>query len=196
MAQAHAQPIDLAGAVQLALQSHPSIQAKRMAGIKSEFEALSFAKLIEENQTAYSIIDGMVNGFIGGFQRMIAEGKSFAETMKDIFKDMVNVILSEIGRILAVSAVKTLLTAVLGVSTGGGGIIAGIAGTAMGNFTADPVPVPTQGNNSIIIDELRQLRKAVWESQAAPRKTTIDWRKGSLSSAVSNDLRYAQALTI
>jgi len=30
MAQAHAQTIDLAGAVQLALQSHPSIQAKRM----------------------------------------------------------------------------------------------------------------------------------------------------------------------
>lgn len=164
----------------------------------------AYQALIEENRALYDGINAVVNSMVNGFSTMLTSGRSFADSMKQIFKDMVSAILAEIAKMVAAMAVKALFNAM----TGGGSSIVSVAtsvaasagvpasDTVMGEARyITPGSIPAIGGGVTlhsVVSELRQLRRDVYQAQ--PTAVQMDFKKGHLSYAVDRDRRYRDVM--
>lgn len=169
-----------------------------------------FDELLDEYQLVESAIEGLVYNVTQGFGRMITEGERFSVAMKDAFKNFVNSVISDIGRLLARMAAIAL--------TGGGApamwaAIQSLFGTPMpigmvtGALTGGGAPAIPSGRTYPVgsrppsshtlappgagsgyrelIREVQALRRDVYAAQ--PDSIKMNWNAGSLSRAVEKD---------
>jgi hypothetical protein len=168
---------------------------------------------IEQHELQYDLLSNTVDIVTEGFATMIEEGKSFNETMKDIWKDWVAMAIQEVQRLIAklITAfiIKKLIQAA-DIATGGVGGIASLGGeaasdtfidTAIGGWTRNintggGIGITTTGGQSATLNqvvlELQQLRRDVYQAQ--PNSVKMDFKRGELSYAVDNDKRYRVAM--
>jgi hypothetical protein len=188
------------------------LQEMRMASVRQEWESIQLDSWIEQNQLQYELIENTVDIVTEGFATMIREGKSFGETMNDIWQNWVDMAIAEVQRLIAKLVVAFIIKQLIHAAetaTGTGGI-ATIA--SMGTQAASDTFLDTaidgwgkgfSGNNPIgnsaitpggsntlnqVVHELQALRRDVYAAQ--PDKIKMDFRKGDLSYAVDNDRKY------
>lgn len=198
------------------------IYQQRIGLIDKEYEA--YQKLrdeaamdawIEQHELQYDLISNTVDIVTEGFATMIREGKSFGETMKDIWKDWVAMAIQEVQRLVAklITAfiIKKLIqaaeiaTAGIGTaaSAGAGAIVPELTDAAwlganglLGANAGGGIGITTTGGqgatlNQVVL-ELQQLRRDVYQAQ--PNSVKMDFKRGELSYAVDKDKRYRVAM--
>lgn len=198
------------------------IYQQRIGLIDKEYEA--YQKLrdegimdawIEQHELQYDLLSNTVDIVTEGFATMIEEGKSFNETMKDIWKDWVAMAIQEVQRLIAklITAfiIKKLIQAAdiatggigTAASAGAGAIVPELTDAAwlganglLGANTGGGIGITTTGGQSATLNqvvlELQQLRRDVYQAQ--PNSVKMDFKRGELSYAVDNDKRYRVAM--
>ena len=170
---------------------------------------------IEQHELQYDLISNTVDIVTEGFATMIEEGKSFNETMKDIWKDWVAMAIQEVQRLIAklITAfiIKKLIQAAdiatggigTAASAGAGAIVPELTDAAwlganglLGANAGGGIGITTTGGQSATLNqvvlELQQLRRDVYQAQ--PNSVKMDFKRGELSYAVDNDKRYRVAM--
>jgi phage-related minor tail protein len=175
---------------------------------------------IEQHELQYDLLSNTVDIVTEGFATMIEEGKSFNETMKDIWKDWVAMAIREVQRLIAelITAfiIKKLIQAA-DIATGGTGGAADVVGLVAGaksyggtGGAADAIGLVTGAKSyggtgagglilggggsevSLLVNELRQMRREMLGALTAP--VTMNWRKGEMHRAVAEDGLYRRVI--
>ncbi len=111
------------------------LQDIRIANIGKEWEELQTDKWIGENEELYDGINRAVEAMTDGFATMIKEGKTFEETMGDIFKAWVDIAIQEVERLITRLIMAAIIKQIVGVGTGGGSYVMGaVTGLASGGY--------------------------------------------------------------
>jgi len=184
------------------------IYQQRIGLIGKEYEA--YQKLrdeaamdawIEQHELQYDLISNTVDIVTEGFATMIREGKTFGETMKDIWKDWVAMAIQEVQRLIAklITAfiIKKLIQAA-DIATGGTGGAADVVGLvagakSYGGTGAGGLILGGGGSEvSLLVNELRQMRREMLGGLTAP--VTMNWRKGEMHRAVAEDGLYRRVI--
>jgi hypothetical protein len=115
----------------------PAQQMRDMLDNWREFTEQVFSGAELLNSGLQTVQQGLTAGFQTAFASMLSGAMSFARAMRSIFASLANAIIAEMARLMAMQAIKTLVT----IATGGvpitsnAGVVAGI-----------PSPVPAVGD--------------------------------------------------
>ena len=198
------------------------IYQQRIGLIDKEYEA--YQKLrdeaamdawIEQHELQYDLISNTVDIVTEGFATMIREGKTFGETMKNIWKDWVAMAIQEVQRLIAklITAfiIKKLIqaaeiaTAGIGTaaSAGAGAIVPELTDAAwlganglLGANAGGGIGITTTGGqgatlNQVVL-ELQQLRRDVYQAQ--PNSVKMDFKRASCPMQ-DNDRRHGYGMS-
>lgn len=153
---------------------------------------------IEQHELQYDLLSNTVDIVTEGFATMIEEGKSFNETMKDIWKDWVAMAIEEVQRLIAKLTtawiIKQLITAVSGGTGGAADVVGLVAGAkSYGGTGAGGLILGGGGSEvSLLVNEMRQMRREMLGALTAP--VTMNWRKGEMHRAVAEDGLHRQVI--
>ena len=121
---------------------------------------------------------------------MIEEGKSFNETMKDIWKDWVAMAIQEVQRLIAKLITAWIIKQLINATTGGAGggldalgVIAG--GKSFNTGNGGLMPTPNGSEIPLLVQEIRQLRQQMHNDITTP--VQMNWRRGEMHRAVAED---------
>ena len=152
---------------------------------------------IEQHELQYDLISNTVDIVTEGFATMIREGKSFGETMKDIWKDWVDMAIQEVQRLIARLTTAWIIKQLIN-ATGGGvsggidtlGVIAGGKSFHTGN--GGLMPPPNGSEIPLLVNEIRQLRQQMHNDITTP--VQMNWRRGEMHRAVAEDGLYRRVI--
>lgn len=153
---------------------------------------------IEQHELQYDLISNTVDIVTEGFATMIREGKTFGETMSDIWQNWVDMAIEEVQRLIAklITAwiIKQLITAVSGGTGGAADVVGLVAGAkSYGGTGAGGLILGGGGSEvSLLVNELRQMRREMLGGLTAP--VTMNWRKGEMHRAVAEDGLYRRVI--
>ena len=153
---------------------------------------------IEQHELQYEMISNTVDIVTEGFATMIREGKTFGETMSDIWQNWVDMAIEEVQRLIAklITAwiIKQLITAVSGGTGGAADVVGFVAGAkSYGGTGAGGLILGGGGSEvSLLVNELRQMRREMLGGLTAP--VTMNWRKGEMHRAVAEDGLHRQVI--
>ena len=153
---------------------------------------------VEQHELQYEMISNTVDIVTEGFATMIREGKTFGETMSDIWQNWVDMAIEEVQRLIAklITAwiIKQLITAVSGGTGGAADAIGLVTGAkSYGGTGAGGLILGGGGSEvSLLVNELRQMRREMLGGLTAP--VTMNWRKGEMHRAVAEDGLYRRVI--
>ena len=153
---------------------------------------------IDQHELQYDLLSNTVDIVTEGFATMIREGKTFGETMSDIWQNWVDMAIEEVQRLIArlITAwiIKQLITAVSGGTGGAADVVGLVAGAkSFGSTGAGGLIMGGGGSEvSLLVNELRQMRRELLGGLTAPM--TMNWRKGEMHRAVAADGLYRQVI--
>lgn len=90
---------------------------------------------IEQHELQYDLISNTVDIVTDGFATMIREGKTFGETMSDIWQNWVDMAIQEVQRLITRLIMAAIIKQIVGVGTGGGSyVMDAVTGLASGGY--------------------------------------------------------------
>jgi hypothetical protein len=118
------------------------LQELRLGNIAKEWEQLQIDQWIDQNSELYDGINKAVAAMVDGFGKMITEGKSFEETMANIWKSWVAIAIDEVQKLITKLIVAAIIKSVVAGATGGASLVTGFAS---GGYVGEGLAIPEVG---------------------------------------------------
>lgn len=177
------------------------LQSYRLDAVAKEWADMQEQLWYSQHDAAVNAVEGIVDATLSGFRTMLEEGKSFGDTMADIWRNWVSIAIDEVQKLIARLVVTSILSQVSGGIVGGaGGAIAGgvipLLSAGNGNPLASTPSYVDPGmlsTNAGLLAEVRELRRDLRSAMSAPVK--MSWRRGEMSRAVVEDAQHVKGLS-